>query len=233
MSAGYDFERAWLDKFDTCLQDTVSDDIRQQIMAGSEGLSAASDRDAVIDWTQTTMDRLDGLLDAPQKRSVLTGCACRYPQAGLLPIREHYQQTRDIEAAHSMLQSQFESMLRDTLSLDETLIAQIVELGWGSAGIIESDRIVATKIPKSGYLVEYMQTSDPEQRRQLYCHCPRIRASLKTPTRISPTYCYCGAGFYKGIWEEILQQPVRVEVLESVLGGGDICKIAIYLPPGL
>jgi len=31
MSAGYDFERAWLDKFDTCLQDTVSDDIRQQI----------------------------------------------------------------------------------------------------------------------------------------------------------------------------------------------------------
>ena len=44
MPSGYDFERAWLDKFDGCLEDTVSDDIRHQIMMGSEGLSAASDR---------------------------------------------------------------------------------------------------------------------------------------------------------------------------------------------
>jgi predicted hydrocarbon binding protein len=43
-------------------------------------------------------------------------------------------------------------------------------------------------------------------------------------------YCYCGAGFYKGIWEEILGEPVEVEVLESVLQGGDVCRIAIHLP---
>jgi len=47
---------------------------------------------------------------------------------------------------------------------------------------------------------------------------------------ISTTYCYCGAGFYKGIWEEILQRPVEVEVLESVLSGGEVCKIVIHLP---
>jgi len=44
------------------------------------------------------------------------------------------------------------------------------------------------------------------------------------------TYCYCGAGFYKGIWEEILQEPVEVEVLESVLKANEVCKIAIHLP---
>jgi predicted hydrocarbon binding protein len=54
---------------------------------------------------------------------------------------------------------------------------------------------------------------------------------LKTSETLSPTYCYCGAGFYQGIWEEILQQPVQVELLESVLKGDDVCKIAIYLPP--
>ena len=43
-------------------------------------------------------------------------------------------------------------------------------------------------------------------------------------------FCYCGAGFYKGIWEEIIQEEVKVEVLESVLKGDDVCKIAIYLP---
>jgi predicted hydrocarbon binding protein len=57
-----------------------------------------------------------------------------------------------------------------------------------------------------------------------------VREVLKTSDTISPTYCYCGAGFYKGIWEEILQQPVEVEVLKSILNGDDVCTIAIHLP---
>lgn len=48
--------------------------------------------------------------------------------------------------------------------------------------------------------------------------------------KLYPTYCYCGAGFYKGIWEEILKKPVKVEVLKTVMKGDDICQIAIYLP---
>jgi predicted hydrocarbon binding protein len=75
-----------------------------------------------------------------------------------------------------------------------------------------------------------LQESDPEKRRQFYCHCPRIRDVLKSGETIPPIYCYCGAGFYKGIWEEILQQPVQVELLESVLMGDDVCTIRIDLP---
>lgn len=129
-----------------------------------------------------------------------------------------------------MLQEQFESFLRNTLGLDDALVAEIVRRGWGAAGVKQGHTIVATKIPKSGYLVQYMQETDPEKKRQYYCHCPRIRDVLKTSSTLSPTYCYCGAGFYKGIWEEILQQPVEVEVLETILKGDDVCKIAIYLP---
>ena len=53
---------------------------------------------------------------------------------------------------------------------------------------------------------------------------------LKGAETIPVIYCYCGAGFYTGIWEEILQKPVKVEVLESVLKGDDVCTFAIYLP---
>jgi predicted hydrocarbon binding protein len=56
-----------------------------------------------------------------------------------------------------------------------------------------------------------------------------VREILKYGETLPKTYCYCGAGFYKGIWEEILQKPVEVEVLESVLDRGEVCKIAIYL----
>jgi predicted hydrocarbon binding protein len=54
-----------------------------------------------------------------------------------------------------------------------------------------------------------------------------VRDALKTGETLSPTYCYCGAGFYQGIWETILQQPVEVELLESVLEGDEVCKVAI------
>ncbi len=110
------------------------------------------------------------------------------------------------------------------------MVADVVARGWGSAGVREGNTIIATKIPKSGYLRQYLEEDDPDRRRAYYCHCPRIRAVLQTSERISPTYCYCGAGFYQGIWERILGQPVEVEVLESVLKGDDVCKVRVYLP---
>jgi len=145
-------------------------------------------------------------------------------------MRKTYEATQDIDLVHHTLQEQFESFLKDTLQLSDELIKEIVERGWGSAGVKKGNTIIATKIPKSGYLIEYMQETDPERKRRLYCHCPRIRDVLKTCETISPTYCYCGAGFYKGIWEEILQRPVEVKVLESVLKGDAVCKIAVHLP---
>lgn len=232
MAEGYDFERAWLSKLSNCLDEVAGEQIRRQVMAGSQTLSDASDRQAVIDWSREAMDRLDSLVDEDGRRAIMIGCACRYPRADLEPMRQAYAATGDVDRAHRMLQEQFESFLRDTLQLDEGMVADVVSRGWGAAGVREGDRIVATKIPKSGYLVAYMQETDPERRRQLYCHCPRVRDVLKTGGTLSPTYCYCGAGFYKGIWETILEQPVEVELLESVLDGDEVCKVAIHLPLG-
>jgi len=189
----------------------------EQVMSGSEGLSSDSSRQHVVNWTKGAMERLASLVDEEQEKAILTGCACHYPHANLKEMREAYAATRDVA-------------LVNILELSDDLIQEIVRRGWGVAGVIEGDTIVATKIPKSGYLVAYMNEPDPEKKRLLYCHCPRIRDVLKTSETISPTYCYCGAGYYKGIWEEILQEPVEVEVLKSVLGGDEVCTVAIHLP---
>jgi hypothetical protein len=230
MAGEFDFERYWLGKLSACLDKVVGEKIRAEIMAGSEALSAASSREEVIVWTRSAMERLDARLDESQRRRVLTGCACQYPKADLQEVRQRYQATGDVDLALGMLQDRFESFLTDTLELDGELIEEVVGRGWGLAGVRVGDTIVATKIPKSGFLVEYMNETDPERKRQYYCHCPRIRDLLKSGDSLSPTYCYCGAGYYKGIWEEILQQPVEVEVLESVLQGDEVCRIAVHLP---
>ena len=96
--------------------------------------------------------------------------------------------------------------------------------------MLQADAIIATKIPKSGYLGEYLAERDPDKKRALYCHCPRVRSILATrDVVLSPTYCYCGGGFYKGIWEEILGRDIRVELLKTVMQGDDVCQFKVVL----
>jgi predicted hydrocarbon binding protein len=230
MPEKFDFEQAWLAKFSSGLDEIAGEEIRREVMQGSEGMSSDSSRDEVIAWSKGAMQRLEARVDEEGQKSIMTGCACQYPRSGLQDVRKEYEATQDIDVAHRMLQERFEAFLRNSLELSDELVAEVVRRGWGRAGIKQGSTIVATKIPKSGYLVQYMQETDPEKKRQVYCHCPRVRDALKTGVTISPTYCYCGAGFYKGIWEEILQEPVEVEVLESVLEGDQVCTIAINLP---
>ena len=230
MSETLDFERAWLAKFSSWLDEIAGEETRKKVMRGSETLSSQSSRQEVIDWSRRAMERLDSLVDGKRRRAVMAGCSCQYPKADLQEMRKTYQATGDVDLVHQMLQEQFESFLKGSLQLSDELTEEIVGRGWGAAGVKRDNTIIATKIPKSGYLVEYMKETDPAKKRQYYCHCPRVRDALKTSESISVTYCYCGAGFYKGIWEEILQATVAVEVLESVLKGAEVCTIAIHLP---
>ena len=70
MSQGYDFERAWLAKFSNGLDEIAGGDIREQVLAGSEGLSSDSSRQQVVDWTKGAMERLASLVDEEKERSL-------------------------------------------------------------------------------------------------------------------------------------------------------------------
>jgi hypothetical protein len=230
MAQKFDFERAWLEKFSNCLREFAGEAIRDMVMEGSEGLNSNTDSLEVVHWSQEAMERLETRVDEETVKTIMTGCACQYPKASLQDLREEYAATKNIASVHQKLQERFEAFLRDTLQLEEALVVEVLEMGWGSAGILEEDRILATKIPKSGYLEEYLKEEDTEKRRQTYCHCPRVRDAISLSEQLPTSYCYCGAGFYKGIWEEILQESVEVELLESVLSGSEVCRVAIHLP---
>ncbi|MBU6998371.1 MAG: hypothetical protein HXS41_10915 [Theionarchaea archaeon] len=225
-----DFEKAWLAKFSRQLDEKAERNVREKIMTGSENFSVTSNREDVIRWSKGAMELLDSLVEEKNRKDIMTGCACQYPTSQLREIRRIFEETQDIDTVHQMLQNQFELFLRDELGLEDHIINEIITGGWGLAGIKKGNTIIATKIPKSGYITEYMEEKDPAKRRALYCHCPRVRDAVQSGITISPTYCYCGAGFYKGIWEYVLQKPVDVELLKSVLAGDECCEIAIHLP---
>ncbi len=60
------------------------------------------------------------------------------------------------------------------------------------------------------------------------CVCSLL-SGLPDDERISPTYCHCSKGFVKKLWEDVLERPVKVELLESVMSGAQECKFAIHL----
>jgi predicted hydrocarbon binding protein len=227
-----DFERTWLNKLAAGVQRHIGSDMCEAIMRGSDELSTTSSEREVIRWTAGAMARLDAMVREEQRQSIMLDCACQYPRENLSDLAEVYANSGNLELAHQMLHEQFLSLLRHVLGLDETTIREIVARGWGSAGVRHGTTIIATKMPKSGHLVEYLRETHPQAKRALYCHCPRIRQVITMGDAISPTYCYCGAGFYKGIWEEILREPVEVIVLRSVLAGDDVCSFALRLPAG-
>jgi hypothetical protein len=230
MSQPFDFERYWQAKLASCL-DTLGEDLREKVMAGGQELSAESSNAEVIAWSQSAMQRLRDLAGEESARQIMTGCACEYPSAELQEIRQVYAANGDLDQAIAMLQEKFESFLKNVLQLSDELIEEVVSRNMGLAGIRQDEHtIIATKIPKSGCLVQYFQESDPLKKRQYYCHCPRIRKVLETSETLDPVYCYCGAGYYKKLWEEITGESVEVKVLESVLMGDEVCKIAIHLP---
>jgi predicted hydrocarbon binding protein len=45
-----------------------------------------------------------------------------------------------------------------------------------------------------------------------------------------PSFCYCGAGWYRRQWEGAIDRPVTIEIVKSILKGDDVCQFAIHLP---
>jgi predicted hydrocarbon binding protein len=225
-----DFERFWLSKLSVCIEHAAGSEIRDRIMEGSENLSDNTEKNRIVEWSAKAMTLLDEHVKADKRVEIMTGCACQYPKVELREIRKKYEETKDVDVVLEMLQEKFISFLRGRLNLDTNIIEVIVQKKWGLAGYRDGNRVITTKIPKSGYIQEYLEEKNPTKKRAIYCHCPRIREALNNVAEISPTYCYCGAGYYKGIWEEILQKQVVVVLLKSVLKGDDVCSIAVHLP---
>lgn len=230
MTETFDFELAWLAKLASGIEKQADAKIRDEVLKDSLELSEKSNRADVIAWSKVALQRLEELVGENQAQQIMTGCACQYPKEQLKDIQIEFETEKSIDLAQQRLQDRFIHFLNFNLDMDKAMIAEIISRGWGLAGVKQGNTIIATKLPKSGYLMDYLNESDPQRKRQYYCHCPRVREILKTGETISRLYCYCGAGYYKGIWETITQRPVQVEVQESVLWGDEVCRIAIQLP---
>ena len=184
------------------------------------------------------IERLESSIGSDACRDLLADSLRDLPESYYQHDRELYQSSIDIDEYLVNKKAAFLNQLETCQREERLFFAQEVtdevldyvrntpEMG---AGIREGNIIYETKIP---FLAkEYLAEEDPQRKRYYYCHCPWAREAVKSGGKVAPIFCNCSAGFHKKPWEIIFEQPIHVDVLESVLKGDDRCRFAIHLPP--
>jgi effector-binding domain-containing protein len=182
---------------------------RQQVMAGIEAITDESSAEAYREWIHAAMRRLDTLTDdAEKKYQIVSCCAHVFPQERIDLLRRLYEQRYEI---------------------DDVLRAMYQDPDWYEDPVRKGSQLHMRKVPYDPEA--YQKASTPAERRQAYCHCNFVRPYLdEAPARISSTFCWCGAGWYRRLWEGILGQPILVEHVETLIKGNDQCTLIITLP---
>ena len=211
----------WIIKLSDALDNYSEHGIKDFILEGKP--APMSDERKYIEFEHEAILKIDLSLSEDKRKQIFAKCSCTYPLEKLQHIKKAFSQTKNLALAHKMLQEQFEKDIEDVPYKDE-----MIDKKWGIAGILENDKIVITKIPK--FPAQYFSTNDLDEKRYSYCHCGRVRKQIRQNNQsYSEEYCYCGAGYYKKIWEEITQQEVKIDVIETVLKGSTVCKFLINL----
>jgi len=187
-------------------------DARQQVMAGVAALTPESSAVAYREWLRGAMERLDALTTDPELQyRVVSCCAHVFPEERIAHLRAIYAQRHDI---------------------DDVLREMYQDPAWYEKPVRKGNQLHMVKVPYDPD--GYAQGVTAVERRQAYCHCGFVRPYLdETPAKLSPTFCWCGSGWYRRLWEGILGQPIRVEHVETLLKGNDRCTLVITLPLAL
>jgi effector-binding domain-containing protein len=206
----------WLQGLESGLYRHAGEKVRQQVMEGSDHLQVDSPIQERLSWICGALERLDQDVTDHQTRCwIMNGCAHRFPRARIEKMRAIYQESQDIDAL-------LEVMRADT---------SVGGSSWYAHPVREGNIIHNYNDP--GDPQGYEQAQTEMDQRIAACFCPIGQAAMKTGFALSQTFCNCSAGYTRQLWEGIFQQPVRVEIVESVLRGDPRCRFEIHLPDGV
>lgn len=203
----------WQALFETHLGDVMGDVVQQTVVDGGDHIFLESTPEERFAWTKEAIGKLDQVSDDYQRYLVLSGCSHVFPQTQVAKLKDVYtlerQQGADLFGG-----------------VDAVLAFMQADPGWQQQTRREGRVVFSTKNPSDPQ--GYADATTAEERRRAYCFCPIIRDHLEEG--MSSTFCYCSAGFERKQWETALGQPVRIDVVKSLLKGDDHCQFAIHLP---
>ncbi len=184
-----------------------------QISPKNEGLKLTSTVQERFDWVREAVTGLESAVGERECYEILSSCAHVFPPDQIAKLREVFLAA--------------EEQIGDRLAAVDAVIDFMGEdPGWGERPRREGNIIYSSKNPRDP--AGYEKADTLEEKRKAYCFCPLIRDKLDQGMPAS--FCYCGAGWYRQQWEGAIGEPLGIEIISSLLTGGDHCEFAIHLP---
>ncbi|MFX1497240.1 MAG: site-specific integrase [Promethearchaeota archaeon] len=114
--------------------------------------------------------------------------------------------------------------------IDENVIEYVRNNQIFAGGIRDGNYIYVSKLPYQ--TSKYLNAKNEQMKKFFLCYCPWIRGAFKdgTETEILKNFCHCSAGWYKLYWDQIFEQPIKVEPIETALNGALECTFSIEIP---
>ncbi len=220
------------------LSEVVGEEKSKKILQGIDFpvLGTLSVKKPVI--TKKVIQRLEESLDEKTCHKILVSNLHGIPKESYNKQRGKFLETKNVDEYLAERHVNFIKTLekhRDdqtlfyTQEVDDEVVEHVKNNPQIEGGVRKGNILYAEKIP---YLTKkFLNETDENMKKYFYCHCAWVRESLKTGEIDVPSkFCKCSAGYYKNQWDVILDQPVDVEVLETILDGDSRCLFAIHLP---
>ncbi|MDY7075460.1 MAG: hypothetical protein SXV54_00920 [Chloroflexota bacterium] len=198
------------------LDRVLGKEARRQIVQGLNEPGIESTLDERFRWVEEMMERLDRSTNTDQKYDIVSGCAHVFPQRQIDKLKAVYADAR--------------AKTDDPLdAVDAVIEFMDQDPGWGERPLRKGEVIYSTKAPRNAQA--YKNAQSEAERKSAYCFCPIVRNRLEQG--MPPTFCYCGAGWYRQQWEGATGKAVKITIVKSILKGNDECQFAIQLPEDL
>lgn len=218
----------------------AGEEARNRIFKGFALPPLGSPQEKYPSCTQQIMSKMEAELPIETCKKILTWNYHKVPTEAFKEKKERFEKAASIDdylkGEHDRLVEELgRSMKEGQLWYEQEITPEVLEFVKGNqeicTGVREGDRIYVTKIPYAPK--QYLKEEDPALKRYYACHCPLTRAAIREgKPNISPMFCYCSAGYERVHFDVIFDEPVEVELLESVLKGDTRCRFANKIPNG-
>ncbi len=203
----------WVQKFAESIDHFAGKTVRKEVMEASGKLGSSSSPSRKAEWIKNAMEKLEALVDEEMMEKIMIAtCPHTFPKGRIQKLRRRYKKLGDIDKLLEIMRN--DRSWKGTSYYDHPTR--------------KGNTIYMTKVP---YDPQAYKNANTRQEKQLaYCHCPWIKAAITNNRKVSPFFCYCAASWDKQLWEGILENQVKAELVNCLLKGDDCCTHVFHLP---
>jgi hypothetical protein len=216
----------------------AGEEIRHKVFDGIEFPQLGSPQDDYPKVTKKILERMEASLQPAKCREIMTWNYHKVPTSLFEENKKRFEKLGDIDEylknEHERLVGELESCMNQGKPwYEQEITPEVLEFVRDNqeinTGIRKGHIIYKTKIPYAPK--QFLKEKDPAMRRYYSCHCQLVRTAIREGTpKISPTFCYCSAGYEKLHFDVIFDENLEVELLETLLRGDKRCRFAIKIP---